>query len=705
MTNSPLRFRRKLVALAAALVGGGAFAQAEEPANAVSIGAGMASGDRASRALFGQYNDLRGNSGTVQVGLQLNRRDEASDTTLRLTGTDLMGRNADLNLQWKKPGDWTLSASLARQIHEDPLAPGNGTELRLQRTALGLALRKALGPDLQVDVALSSEHKTGTRLFGIGMTCPSAVAPGCLGSSGIATGFALLMVPEAVDANHTQIEARIGYAGDRLRINAGYYGSFYRNAFDSLSATVPATLNNALGTPLPPSTGLAAILARPVALAPDNDSQQIDMAGTFAVTPTTIVNFKLARAQATQHQDFAAGGFTDAPTGVANLGGRVDTTTAQVGFSARPIATLSFLGRVNYEDRDDSTPIAVYNVEGASTYTNRRLPGTKLRGLLQANLQFTSDLRGTLAATYEGIDRGTFTATSAVAGITALRQKTDERGLRAELRQRVSEDLSGSITLATSRRGGSNWLRDNSGTGVTEVTNPNDPASGFASGIFMPTLADRQRDTLKLGADWQAGENLAFQVSAQAGHDSFSTPSAFGLRSSGMGQVELDASYAISERWNLVGNLSWGNQTLRQARPDVAVIDYDNRSSAFTLGFTGKPKSGFEVGASLAHSNDRSIYAQSLLPTADGASMALLAATGGLPDIVFRQTTLKAFGRWKSTKTSEWQIDLAHQRSTWSDWTWAYNGTPFRYSDGTTVAAPSHQTVSFIGMRFVHRWN
>jgi MtrB/PioB family decaheme-associated outer membrane protein len=636
--------------------------------------------------------------------VEVYRRDDASDTTLRLSGTNLLGDTRELDLRWRRQGDWKFSAHYGEQRRDDPLTPSNGADLHLKRTALGLALSKTLGPRVQLDVSLSSENKTGMRLFGIGMSCPSAVAPGCLGTSGIEVGSALLMVPEPIDANHSQVEARIGYAGEQLRINIGYYGSFYRNNIDSFAANVPATLDNPLGTPLPVTSGLRAILGRPVALAPDNQAHQIDLAGSYAFTPTTHLNFKLAHAQALQREDFAAAGFTDAPAGVRNLDGRVDTTLVQVGLSARPVPKLALLAKLRYEDKDDSTPIALYNVEGSSTYTNRRLPSTKLRGQLQANYQFTSDYRGTLAAEYESIDRGAFTASSAVAGITALRQKTDETGLRAELRRRMNEDFAGSIVLASSRRHGSNWLRDNSGTGVTEVADPGAPGTGFDRGIFMPTLADRQRDTLKLAADWQPLEALALQMSAQGGHDSFSTPSVYGVRSSGMTQFELDASYALSERWSVNGNLSYGTQALRQARPDAAALAYDNTSTGVTVGVVGKPSSAYEIGASLAYGNDRSVFAQTLDPGADGASAALLAATGGLPDIVFRQTLVKLFGRYLPNKQSEWRVDLVHQRSTWSDWAWAYNGVPFGYSDGTTVIPPARQSVTFIGVRYLYRW-
>ncbi|MDH5538915.1 MAG: MtrB/PioB family outer membrane beta-barrel protein, partial [Rhizobacter sp.] len=311
---------------------------------------------------------------------------------------------------------------------------------------------------------------------------------------------------------------------------------------------------------------------------------------------------------------------------------------------------------------------------------------------------------GTLAADYEFIDRGAFTQSSAVAGISALRQETEETGVRAEVRRRMNEDFSGSISVSSHRRDGSNWLRNNSGVGVTEVPDPNDPATGFATAIFMPTLADRQRDKLRLQADWQPNESLALQLSAQGGRDAFSTPSVYGLRSARMDQLNLDATYAYSQAWNFTGSLYYGNETLRQARPDAAILSFDNTSKGLGLGVTGKISSALLVGGSLWVADDRSVYAQTLLPTADGASVTLLAATGGLPDIVFRQSTWKLFGTYKLNKESDLRLDVVHQRSTWTDWAWAYNGVPFTYSDGTTAGQQARQEVSFVGLRYIYRW-
>jgi MtrB/PioB family decaheme-associated outer membrane protein len=727
----PKNARLSLLALALLSAFGSVQAQIAPPVEgSVGVGLGLVSGDRQDRLLFDQYNGLRPGSNAYGIfGAEYYRRDDAKGTAVDFQVTDLLTGNRELGLRWKKQGDWKFSADYRELVRRDtqvpntgligagttnPLAvvlpggPGTGSDLdlKIKRSNLGFAVSKVISSALQLDASVQTEKKEGSRLWGIGFNCPSPIAPGCRTTTGAELGWAVLMLPEPINANHSQAEARLSYASGKLHLSGGYYGSFYRNDYGSLNPVVPDRLyNNVLGTTLPLSTGFQPILNQAVALPPDNQAHHLDLTGSYALTPTTLLNFKLGYSRATQDQNFAAAGFAAAPAGVSDLGGKMTTGLAQVGFTARPLPKLSVSGNLRYEDRDDDTPLALYNVEDTSRYTNRQLPYRNVRGKLQAGYQFSSDYRGTLAATYQSIDRGAFTSSSAVAGITALRQETEEAGLRAELRRRMSQDVSGAVSVESSRRDGSNWLRDNSGVGVTEVTtDANAVGPAFTTGIFMPTLADRKRDKIKLQADWQPSEALSLQFMAEAGKDRFSSPSSYGLRDASMNSVGMDLTYAVNDKWNLNGYVSRGRQQLNQARPEAAVIAFDNTATTFGVGFTGKPMGQLEVGGTLAFMNDRSEFAQTLDTNAGLGSAALLAATGGLPDIVFRQTTLKLFGKYTLDKQSAVRVEVGHQRSTWNDWAWNFNGTPFVYSDATIVNRQPKQRVSFIGVSYIYRW-
>lgn len=705
------RFPARLSLLSLALLAAFAPAWAQTAPvveGSVSIGVGLVDGDRADRALFDQSSGLRpGSSAVGLLGAEYYRRDDERGTSVLFEAADLLTGNRELGLRWKRAGDWKVSADYRELTRREPFTVSTGGsefDLKTTRTALGVAFSKVLSSRWQFDASIKSEEKEGSRLFGVGFACPSPIAPGCGVPTGAQAGSGLLLVPEPIDSRHTQAEGRVTYAGGKLRLSAGYYGSFYRNANGSLRPNVPAMLNNPLGAPMPLAPGLQAILGQPVALPPDNQAHHLDLAGSYGFSRTTTLNFKLAYSRASQDDNFAAMGLAGAPAGVTDLGGKLKTTLAQVGLTARPMPKLSVSGNLRYEHRSDSTPLALYNVEGASTYTNRQLPLTRTSGKVQGSYQFTSDWRGTLAGDMQTIDRGDFTATSAIAGITALRQKTDETGVRAELRRRMSDQLSGTVSLESRRRDGSNWLRDNSGVGVTDVADPSAAGAGLSSGIFSPTLADRRRDKVRLLVDWQASDDLSLQLAAEGGRDRYQAPGVYGLRSADMGQVSLDWSYAVNVRWSVTGYVSGGRQQFDQGRPGAALVAYDNRSTTLGVGFTGKPAARWEVGGTFAFLDDRNAYNQTLDATADAGSAALLAATGGLPDITFRQTSLRLFGKYTLDKQSSLRLDFIHQRSRWSDWAWGYNSTPFLYSDGSTVNGRVTQNVSFVGITYIRRW-
>jgi MtrB/PioB family decaheme-associated outer membrane protein len=731
MTMTPLfrpqGARLSLLALALLSAFGSVQAQLAPPVEgSVSGGIGLVSGDRQDRLLFDQYNGLKPGSNAYGIfGAEYYRRNDTDGTVVEFQVNDLLIDNRELGLRWKKQGDWKFSADYRELVRRETAIPntsliGAGTttpavvvvppgtgfdlDLKTERKGLGFAVSKVLGNAWQFDANVQTEKKEGSRLWGIGFTCPSTTAPGCGPTTGAETGWAVLMLPEPINARHSQVEARLNYASGPLHLSGGYYGSFYRNEFGSMVPTVPDRLFNPVGVPFPLSPGLQPILNNAVALPPDNQAHNLDLTGSYALSRTALVNFKLGYGRATQNQNFAAAGFTAAPAGVADLGGKVTTNLAQVGFTSRPLDKLTLSGNVGYENREDDTPLALYNIEGTSRYTNQHVPYESLRAKLQAGYQFTPEYRGTLAATYKSIDRGVLTPSSAIAGVTALREETDEAGIRAELRRRMTENMSGAVSLETSKRDGSNWLRDNSGTGVTEVTDAEFASSGFDRGIFPPTLADRKRDKLKLHADWQPNDKLSLQFVVETGKDRFSPPSNYGLRDTSMNSLSVDWAYALSDKWNLNGYLSRGRQELNQARPDAAILAFDNTATTLGVGFTGKPAGNLEVGGLLAFIEDRSEFAQALDATASLADAALLAATGGLPDITFRQTTLTLFGKYTLNKQSAVRVDVGHQRSQWNDWAWNFNGTPFVYSDGTIVNRDPTQKVSFIAVTYSYRW-
>jgi MtrB/PioB family decaheme-associated outer membrane protein len=740
MTSLARPFNTRPTVLALALVAAYAPVHSQTVVTDTSVNVGLygITGSSNERAQFGQYNGLRNvGPGAAILGFDYYRQDVEQGRSVLFTGTDLALQTRALDFAWQNQGDWKFSANYNEQIHYDPysvntgmqgfgsttpqvvpLPGGTGTgneyELKIKRTGIGLGFWKAISPTVNFEVKLQSEDRDGSVMSGIGFSCPSSVAPGCRGATGTQTGSAVLMLAEPVNTNQTQIDARVNWVGEKFNLSAGYYGSFFNNSYGVLSPSVPSSLYNPVGTLLPLNTGLQAILNNPVALPPDNNAQFLDITGNYALAPTTQAKFKISYSQATQNQSFSSAGLSGAPAGVSDLGGKVSTTLALVGISARPMPKLSLLADIRYSDSNDTTPVAPYSVQGPQTTppdplsltsTNMRQPLTTTRARAEAAYQFSSEYRGTLDVAWESIDRGVFTPTASVSGVSALRQKTDETTVRAELRRTLSENLSGAISAVGSWRDGSDWLRPNSGNGVTTVSNPG--AVFLPSAVFPTSLADRQRDKIKLTLNWQPSEALSLQFLAEGGRDSYSSPTQYpiqGVEDANMNMFGIDWNYAVSEAWGVNGYLSQGTQTVQQSRFAGYVMSFRDTTTAFGLGVTGKPMEKLQVGGTLSYINDKNQYRQGLEANAPPESVALLTVTGGLPDVLFRQTNLLLFGRYEIDKQSAVRVNLVYQYSKVNDWAWGYNGTPYAYSDATTLYQQPTQSVGMVSVVYVYKF-
>ena len=352
-----------------------------------------------------------------------------------------------------------------------PGGPGSGgdTELSTKRKGFLLGGSKWLGSEFQLEGSVNSEKKTGAQLFGIGNQCPSTATSGCSFIPGVTAGTGILYTPQPIDYNHTQVEARLNYAGSSLQLSGGYYGSFLTNDNGSMTPGVPSTLNNATGQPLPAGTGVQAYLGQTVALAPENQYNYFDLTGSYTFSPIVRTNFKVAYSQATQDQEFSSAGLTGAPAGIGSLDGEVNTTLAQVRVVVNPIAKLSIVGEYRYYDQEDDTPVVAYNQVATTSFTNQTNTREVNSGKLEATYRFPWAIQGMAGVGFTSIDR-TYTPTASYSGISAQREDTDETTWWIQVRRSMTETISGSLRYTGSSRDGSNWLAPaSSGVGLVTV--------------------------------------------------------------------------------------------------------------------------------------------------------------------------------------------------------------------------------------------
>ncbi len=551
------------------------------------------------------------------------------------------------------------------------------------------------------------------------------------------------------------------YTNSNGNISPVVPNSLYGGNGTLVGALYPAVGSNIIAGGM----SLQNVLQSPMSLQPENQAQQFSVAGNYAFTKSTRATFKYSYTHATQNQDFASMGLADgAPT--SSLNGRVDTIAAQMGLTSRVTRNLNLLANISYARKEDKTPNALYNVEAkakfpatipvsytnvnqigvpGAVWNNNHVSNTRLLGKLEASYRLPDGYRVTVGADYDEHERlvPESRVEEALGGLGPLREKNSEKGYRIDLRRSMSETLNGSIGVSTSKRGGSDWT--NLSTLNPDSPTPNTALNTFlintycggrecygqvlpasvllqlnANTPFPASMADVKRDKWKVTLDWNPMERLSIQLLAEDGKDKNDMPfneaaGGKGWRDSKVNFYSVDVSYAIADDWRLTAYASEGEQTIHINHSTGYMADLNNRSEAFGLAVVGKATKLLQVGASLTYINDVNKYGFAASGGISGNAQVGFTATApsatnlaqaavGVPDVVFRKTLVSVYGLYTLNKQSDIRVDVANQKTKYSDWVWGTPSTPFVFSDNTSVRQQVDQTVTFVGVTYVYKF-
>jgi len=282
-----------------------------------------------------------------------------------------------------------------------------------------------------------------------------------------------------------------------------------------------------------------------------------------------------------------------------------------------------------------------------------------------------------------------------------------ETSIRGELRQSMTDSLSGYVSLMHSERDGSTWLKPNSGalTGVFPA-DENCASSGANACIFSRTaifpymLENRHRNKVRALADWSPAERFSLQLSADYGRDDYSGPTEKGLDHTGVYLFGVDASYVVSDALRLSAYYSYSEQNLKVSHSTGYIADLSDRNHTLGTSAQWVAAPRLKLGADILYISDRNVYQQGIDTGGSATNAAFLASSGGLPDVTFRDLRLKLNGTYALQKNADLRVDLIHDRSRLNEWTWA----TFVYSDNTTVKIKPEQNVTFVGVSYVYRF-
>jgi MtrB/PioB family decaheme-associated outer membrane protein len=460
------------------------------------------------------------------------------------------------------------------------------------------------------------------------------------------------------------------------------------------------------------------LASAPVALPPDNQAHQFYFSGTHAYSATTRTNFKLAYTHATQNVDFQSMGLS--PGSASNLGGVVDTTLAQLGLTMRPIKDLSINSSLRFEERMDKTPIVVYNYGKAGTAldaTTNWPSGSQTRTTAKVDgvYRLPDGYSLTMGADWERKKSPLPPPNTAIyaAGGIIFRETLDETGLRAGMRKAMAENLNGALSLEyKERRSGEDWK-----TGANTAGNPIITVDSTANNVFPDLYMDRDRTKLRGNLDWDATERLSFQAVMEHGQDDYKrawtpvlaqlTPIVAGARTINNDSITLDSSYKITDNWQVTSFLTHSENRWNVNKVSIG-DDTKNRTDTLGVSLRGKATARLELGVDLLMSSDVTSFSNVVATSNVGGvgNIAGYGATPGnyLPTITYNTTKLNLSGVYSIDKKSAIKMNVIYQEYKNDDWQWGYNGTPFLYSDNTTVSSPASQSTTFIGAVYQYKF-
>ena len=655
-------YRHSLPAAAVAALAATSVGAAEEPTleslihpqSRVEVGIGAVFDD-ARR--FGMYNGMSDSEINPIFDASILRREDETGTWLRFYGESLGTEGGQARFEHEKQGSWEFFLEGGRTTFENPRIinsnlDGLGTtvntvggvrrelDLELHRDKVKAGGGVNLTNEIQTDFSAGVVRKSGGRQWG-------------------AQGFQFAVEP--IEFTTQEYRGNISYTGQQLQMQAGYLGSLFTNDAEFLAVMrTPAASEPQLSLPS------------------NNMMHQIYVNGGYNFAPTTRGTFNASYGRLTQNESF----FTP-PTrnSRSDLGGKVDNALLNLGLSSRPITDLSTRIKLRYEERNDNTPLAQYVAPGP-TRIGQNVPFSRATSSADAEADYRLPLDFKLIGGigYEHWDRSSPPIRHA-----SFRKETDEVSGRAELRRPLLETLSGSIGYVHSERSGSG----HQGTTVTQIP-----------GVIDPILwADRVRDKGRVTLDWAPTSDFSLQLVGEASNDNYTDDRFLGPQNGQSYLVSLDATYNLTDDWDLGGWVAWNEITIEQrtqtavAPPTPWEAQLKHTGKAAGVSVHGKATEVIKLIAELQVSEDTSEHGIS--------SLGQFQVGPSLPDIVYRQWLLTLTGDYAIDENYGIKLKYGFAHVTARDWTWQgfiYNG------DGTTVRIPEREQTHFAGLSFYYGW-
>ncbi len=369
----------------------------------------------------------------------------------------------------------------------------------------------------------------------------------------------------------------LNWVGDKAYATASYYGSFFRDANNTVSFSNPFNNANTI-------TGTGTLLALPVdsmSTMPSNDFNQLNLNGGYNISSATKLVGGLSYARNTQNNSYAQQGLTPNGFPQASLNGLVVTTHADFKLTNLTTKDLQLSAALKYNERDNQTAsntyqfvtIAQYPVTtsatGLQSSVNTPMSNKKTQLDLDADYRIDQKQKLNLSYGYEEIKRWcsgvVYPLVSPVAatGLTSYTAtscaevpQSKENKIAATYKLKANDNLNFSAGAGYADRIASiNPLFYNpmQTTGTAGSVGAGYEIPGFVA--YMN--ASRKQQFIKAGVNWQANDKLTFSANTRYTDDKY--PSTFGVQNGNSYSLNLDTTYAYAENSSLSAYASMQN--------------------------------------------------------------------------------------------------------------------------------------------------
>jgi MtrB/PioB family decaheme-associated outer membrane protein len=226
--------------------------------------------------------------------------------------------------------------------------------VEVQRDRTQLALRVRPLPDLALVAQYGLDERKGAIPSAVGFAYPDF-------SSSIGGN---MEVPAPVDDKTHNARAGLEWGNDLAQLNLTYNASLYRNEENSLTVAQPFE-----------SQGLAPITQARLALAPDNDWQNVRADMAVNMPMRSRLTSAISWARSTQNQDLLPPTISNVTIGTFDLANwdttaalstksahaRVDQLLVDVALSVNPWRPLRFRGGYRYTNQETDTNYTAFN--------------------------------------------------------------------------------------------------------------------------------------------------------------------------------------------------------------------------------------------------------------------------------------------------------------------------------------------------------